>query len=337
MALDRRTLLKASAAAAAGTGMMVDVGASAQGRAIINLQLGWILGGNQIGEVCAKQLGYYNAEGLDLRIQPGGPNIDGVAVVAAGRFEIGQVSSSPSLMLASSQDIPVRCFAAGAQVHPFSYISRARNPVRQPRDLIGKKIGTQSTAVILLRALLAKNGIAEREVTIIPIGADMTPLMTGQVDVITGWLTNTTALRVVQDPVVMRLWDTGVRLYALPYYATAQTVERRADVLARFLRASGRGWAYAHANRPQAVDMLLKEFPNLNRGDELEALEVMLEYAFGPKTATEGWGTMDPEVWREQIDLYAQLGQFSRRTPRLEEVMTMEILRMTNGTRPLIG
>jgi hypothetical protein len=44
--------------------------------------------------------------------------------------------------------------------------------------------------------------------------------MTSGVDVITGWLTNTTALRVVPDTVMMRLWDTGVRLYALPYYAT---------------------------------------------------------------------------------------------------------------------
>jgi len=335
MALDRRTLLKGAAAVAAGA--MVDVEARAQGRAVVNLQLGWLLSGNQIGEVCAKQLGYYEAEGLELRFQGGGPNIDGVAVVAAGRFEIGQVSSSPSLMLASSQDIPIRCFAAGEQVHPFSYISRGRNPVRQPRDLIGKKIGTQSTAVILLRALLAKNGIAERDVQIIPMGADMSPVMTGQVDVVTGWLTNTTALRVIPDPVVMRLWDTGVRLYALPYYATAQTVERRADVLAKFLRATGRGWAYAHANRDQAVDLLVKEFPNLDRSDEREAIDVMLAYAFGPKTATEGWGTMDPEVWREQIDLYAQLGQFSRRTPRLEEVMTLDILRLTAGQRPQIG
>jgi NitT/TauT family transport system substrate-binding protein len=321
-----------------GAGVALSIGAQAQARTTINLQLGWILGGNQIGEVCAKHMGFYEAEGLELRFQSGGPNIDGVAIVAAGRFEIGQVSSSPSLMLAASQDIPVRCFAAGAQVHPFSYISRTRNPVREPRDLIGKKIGTQSTAVILLRALLAKNNIAENQVQIIPIGSDMTPLMTGQVDVVTGWLTNTTALRVVGDErVTMRLWDTGVRLYALPYYATAQTIERRGEVLAKFLRATGKGWAYAHANRPQAVDFLVKEFPNLNRADELAALDVMLEYAFGPKTATDGWGTMDPEVWREQIALYAQLGQFSKRTPRLEEVMTLDVLRATAGTRPLIG
>jgi NitT/TauT family transport system substrate-binding protein len=332
--MHHRTLL----AGGMGAGVALSVGAQAQARTTINLQLGWILGGNQIGEVCAKHMGFYEAEGLDLRFQSGGPNIDGVAIVAAGRFEIGQVSSSPSLMLAAGQDIPVRCFAAGAQVHPFSYISRTRNPVREPRDLIGKKIGTQSTAVILLRALLAKNNIAENQVQIIPIGSDMTPLMTGQVDVVTGWLTNTTALRVVGDErVTMRLWDTGVRLYALPYYATAQTIERRGEVLAKFLRASGKGWAYAHANRPQAVDFLIKEFPNLNRADELAALDVMLEYAFGPKTAADGWGTMDPEVWREQIALYAQLGQFTKRTPRLEEVMTLDVLRATAGTRPLIG
>ena len=69
---------------------------------------------------CAKQLGYYEQEGIELAIQPGGPNIDGVAVVASGRFEVGQVSSSPSLMLAASQDIPIKCFAAGAQKHPYA-------------------------------------------------------------------------------------------------------------------------------------------------------------------------------------------------------------------------
>jgi NitT/TauT family transport system substrate-binding protein len=334
MAIGRRTFM---ASAAAATGAFLDVDARAQGRAVVNLQLGWLLSGNQIGEVCAKQLGYYEQEGLELRFQAGGPSIDGVAVVASGRFEVGQVSSSPSLMLAASQDIPVRCFAAGAQEHPFSYISRAGKPVRTPRDLIGKKVGTQSTAVILLRAMLAKHNIPENQVQVIPLGADMSPLMTGQVDVVTGWLTNTTAMKVIPDPVIMRLWDTGVRLYALPYYATAQTIQRRGDVLAKFLRASGRGWAYAHANRDAATEMLVKEFTNLNRADEREALDVMLQYAFGPKTLAEGWGTMDPQVWREQIDLYAQLGQFTRRTPTLDEVMTMEILRQTGDTRPKIG
>ncbi|BEP58802.1 hypothetical protein GmRootV35_60240 [Variovorax sp. V35] len=86
-------------------------------------------------------------------------------------------------MLAVSQGLPIKCFAVGAQKHPFTFFSLAKNPVRKPADLIGKKVGIPSTAAILLRALLAKNKIAEKDVTIITVGSDMVPLLTGEVDV----------------------------------------------------------------------------------------------------------------------------------------------------------
>src|SRR4051794_28419572 len=237
MPFHRRDVLKMSAAAAAGFAgsSMLSFEAGAQAKPVVNLQLGWLLSGNQIGEVCAKAMGYYDAEGIDLKFQAGGPNIDGVAVVAAGRFEAGQVSSSPSLMLAASQDIPIRCFATGAQEHPYTFFSLKKKPVHEPKDMVGKKVGIQATGVILLKALLAKNKIPEKEVEIVTIGADMTPLLTGQVDVVTGWLTHTTALKPLgPDRVDLRLWDTGVKLYALPYYATVDTLKTKKDHLAKF-------------------------------------------------------------------------------------------------------
>src|SRR5215212_5228781 len=111
----RRQLLTASCLAgglAAASGL-VSVGARAAGTTPVNMQLGWLVGGNQIGEVVAKRLGYYEQEGINFSIQPGGPNIDGVAIVASGRFEVGEVSSSPSVMLAVSQGLPIKCFAVG--------------------------------------------------------------------------------------------------------------------------------------------------------------------------------------------------------------------------------
>jgi NitT/TauT family transport system substrate-binding protein len=331
----RRTLQLAAGAAAGG---FVGVEADAQGRDVINLQLGWLLSGNQLGEACAKQLGYYEQEGIDLRFQPGGPSIDGVAVVAAGRYEIGQVSSSPSLMLASSQDIPVRCFAVGAQQHPYTLFSLKKNPVHEPKDLIGKRVGIQATGVILLRALLAANKIPEAKVKIVTIGAEMTPVMTGQVDVVTGWLTNTTALTVLGDQRVdMRLWDSGVRLYALPYYATAKTLSTRADVLAKFVRATAKGWQYAKDNTVNAVDLMMKVFPNLDRADELVAADAMLRFVFNENTRRNGWGAMDPNVWKEQIDQYASLGQFSKRVPNVSDVASFDVLDATAGDRARIG
>jgi len=335
----RRDALKLGAAASLAAGSnFVSIGADAQGRPTVNLQLGWLSSGNQIGEVVAKHMGFYEQEGIQLAIQPGGPAIDGVAVVASGKYEVGQVSSSPSLMLAVSQDLPIKCFAVGAQQHPFSYFSLAKNPIRQPKDMIGKKIATQATAVILLRALLAKHAIPENQVQILTMGAEMSPVLTGQADAVTGWLTNTSAMKVLgKDYVTLRLWDSGVRLYALPYYATVDTIAKKGDVLAKFVLATGKGWEWAHKNRDAAVDFLIKEFPNFNRAEEREAADVMLEYAFNENTKTNGWGAMDPQVWREQIDLYAQLGQFSKRVPRVEEVMTLEILNATGAARPRIG
>jgi len=86
---DRRRLLAAAAGSLLGGGNLLSIGARAAGRTKIDMQLGWLIGGNQLGEVVAKKQGYFEQEGIDFEIQPGGPNIDGVAVVASGRFGLG--------------------------------------------------------------------------------------------------------------------------------------------------------------------------------------------------------------------------------------------------------
>lgn len=331
----RRRLLKSSLAAGGlAAGGFLSIDALAQGKTRINMQLGWIPSVNQVGEVVAKRLGFYEQEGIEFAIQPGGPNIDGVAIVASGRYEVGQVSSSPSVMLAVSQGLPIKCFAVGAQKHPFTFFSLAKNPVRKPADLVGKKVGIPSTAGILLRALLARNKIAEKDVTVVTVGSDMAPLLTGQVDVVTGWLTSTTALKALgPDRVDLTLWDAGVQLYALPYYATTKTIETQPKVLEAFVRATSRGWQHAKANRDQAVDLLVKEYPNLKREDERAAIDVMIEYALGGAAQTQGWGTMDPAVWQSQITTYAELDQFTARTPKVDDVIWLGALKGTAEAR----
>ena len=335
----RRTLLQGSAATAFAAASLLPAGGFAQARSqTVNLQLGYLLGGNQIGEIAAKQLGYFEEEKINLVLQPGGPSIDGVAIVASGRNEIGQVSSSPSLMLAASQKIPVTCFAVGMQQHPYAFFSLAKKPVRTPQDMVGKKIGIQATGRILLTALLRKHNIAEKDVEAVIIGSEFTPLLTGHADAVSGWLTSATAIKILgPDRVELRLWDNGVKLYASPFYATKSTIEKKLEMLTAFLRATARGWAYVHANPGQAVDMLVKEFPTFKRDDEIGAVKVAMGFAFNANTAAKGWGTFEPSVWQEQIDLYDELKQFSNGAPRLDDVITMSILDATKDVRPRIG
>ena len=59
----------------------------------------------------------------------------------------------------------------------------------------------------------------------------------------------------------------------------------------------------------------------------------MLRYSYGELTKSQGWGAMDPAIWQEQISLYSQLGQFTAKTPKLEDVMTMDVLKATVAAR----
>lgn len=336
----RRNFLKAGAAlpVLAATGSLLSVTARAQDMAKVDMQLGWLVSNGLLGEVVAKNKGFYSEEGIDFTVTPGGPNVDGVASVAAGRSTVGQLSSSPSLMLARSAGIPVKAFASGYHTHPFTYFSLAGDPIREPKDMIGKKIATQPTAFILARALLAKNNIAEDQVELVNMGSDMNQLMTGQVSAVTGWLTNTNALAVLgADRVDMRLWDTGIQLYANVYYATDATLTEHADVIARYLKGSARGWGYAKENQEEAVDILVSEYPNLDRASEMAAVGPVIEYAFGAPTKERGWGQMTRENWQAQIDIYAQLKQFEGAVPTVDEVMTLAILDATKDIRMQVG
>jgi len=340
--LTRRHMLGRSAALlagmAAGGGVVSVTSPARAATSDVTFQLGWIISNGQIGEIVARSLGYFEAEGINLKVAPGGPNVDGVAIVAAGSAQAGNLSSSPSLMLARAGGLPVKCFAVGYQEHPFTYFSLPKKPIRTPQDMIGKRIGTQGTARILLRALLAKNKIKESDVQVVVMGSDMLPLMTGQVDAVTGWLTNVSALRALgPERIDMRLWDAGLQLYANLYYATDETLQKHADVLAGFTRAAAKGWAYAHQNPEKAVDILVKAYPNLDRDAELDAIKPVLGFSFTKTTAAKGWGTMEPSVWEQQIHVYDELQQFKGQAPKVTDVMTDSVLKATAAARPKIG
>lgn len=339
--LTKRAFLMHSAAAAVSCGAPLLIGvneARGQSMPTVTMQLGWLASNGLLGEVAAQANGYFEEEGVTLEIEPGGPNVDGVGSVAAGRQTLGQLSSSPSIMLARSAGIPVKAFAAGYQKHPFTYYSLESNPIREPSDMIGKTIATQPTAFILLRALLAANGISEDQVEIVNMGSDMNQLVTGQADAVTGWLTNTNALKVLgEDRVDLMLWDTGIQLYANVYYATDETLSENADTLAAFVRGAARGWGFVRENPEAAVDMLVEAYPNLDRASELDAVSQVVGFSFNESTEADGWGAMTRDNWARQVETYAELDQFEGDVPAVDDVMTTAILDATESTRKQVS
>lgn len=339
--MNRRRFVQGTAALGglAATQSFIGVTAGlAQDVAKVRMQLGWLASNGILGEVAAIKQGFFADEGIELEIVPGGPNIDGVTGVAAGQSQLGMTSSSPAIMLARSAGIPIKAFLAGYQKHPFSYFSLGKNPIRTPQDMIGKTVATQPSAVILLRAMLAANGIAEDQVTIVNMGADMNQLLTGQADVVTGWNTNVEAMQILgPDAVELMLWDAGLQLYANVYFATDEQIDTQGEVLARFTKAAAKGWAYVRDNQEAAVDTLVEAYPNMMRAPELLAVGPVSNYAFGETTKADGWGTMSPALWQAQIKAYADLGQFSGPVPTLDDVVSFSVLDATTDARKAVS
>ena len=331
--ISRRQFLKYTGAislAAAGGGLArlaTPTAANAQQIIAMSQQIGWFLNSQMAGDVVAIEKGYFKDAGIDMKIQPGGPAIDPVQVVAGGGTTFGNVASIGVLLNARAQGLPVKAWGTALQKHPFAFIFYSGSGIKSPKDFEGKTIGIQPTARPLLEAVLKKHSIPKERVKIVFVGGDTVPLATGQVDVITGWIINAGQMNAAAQGGVVnyfRLWDLGIRMYAFTYFSTEQVLKDRRDVLARFLSASAKGWLYARDHPEEAVEAVLKTGRGLDRRIELDTWKNMGPYLTSVVTKTQGWGYMETKVWKELADIYLDLQQITRPVSP-EEVMTLEV------------
>lgn len=335
----RRSFVAGGAAIAglmAGGGAFMRV-AQAQGTDF-KIQFDWLMSNGQLGDVVALKKGFFAEQGLTVEFNPGGPNAQTVPPVLSGQSIMGEFSGSGQALVAHGNGLPIRMLAAGYQRGPFSFFSLPKNPVRKPADLVGKRVGIQPTARFLLDLILKRHGIDPAKVDVINIGFDMSPILSGQVDVITGFRTNTKALSVIgADRVVMTEDDTGLYSYANVYFTSEDSLVRHAEPLRKAMTALAKGWGYAFANRAEAVDLLCSNYPNLDREIEKATADLVMQLSFNADTRRDGWGTFSAARIQEQIDLFEQAKRFEKRKPSVDGFSTRSILDATASVRPKLG
>lgn len=335
-AFDRRTLLAGIAAFGAGIALRIPEGRAEAATVVIKYD--WLISNGQIGDVVALKQGLFQAEGLAVEFSPGGPNSATVPPVVTGQAALGQFSDSAQLLLARGSGVPVKVIACGYRSGPFAFYSLPKAAIRSVKDMIGKRIGIQPTARFVLDAILAQNKIDPSQMDITNIGFDMTPLVSGQVDAVTGWITNTQALSVIgPDRIDLMMKDTGLPSYSNVYFATDAALAENAEVLAKFLRAVAKGWAWTYAHPKEAVDLTVDAYPQLDRATEQATIGLVLKLSFDADTKAKGWGWFDPAAIAEQVRIYDSIGQFQGNTPKPEDCWSSAILEMTAADRPKLG
>jgi NitT/TauT family transport system substrate-binding protein len=242
-------------------------------------------------------------------------------------------------MNAAAAGFPMKVFATGYRTAPFAYFSLPKKPVRKPEDLIGKRLGTQPTARYATDALLKKHQIDPSKVEIVNMGFDMTPLVTGQLDVVTGWVTNTKALSVIgPDRIDFMIKDAGIINYGNAYFTSDDVIAKYPDIVMSFLKAVGRGWEWSFHNRAKAVDIMCDMFDTLDRAIEHRTVGVVMRLSFDQDTRIHGWGWFDPARVNEALDLFAAVDFFKdKKKPAVADFITTQFIEATRDSRPRLS
>jgi NitT/TauT family transport system substrate-binding protein len=208
-----------------------------------------------------KDKGFFEAEGIEVTIPIFKSGTENAQAVLAGEVHIAKGSTELFNIRKAGQD--ARFFWGVANIMPFKLY--AKPDIKTGQDLKGKKLavskfGAQSDT--LTRMALKHFGVEPmREAAILQVGstpARYAAMKSGSVDATLMWFPQTI---LADKEGYRRLLDLSVLISDWPYmafYAKADYLRARRDLVVRFLRAYRKGLAYAMANPNEAVATVAK-------------------------------------------------------------------------------
>jgi len=227
----------------------------------VTLQADWYPQPEHGGFYTALVNGYYKAEGLDLKIQPGGPYVSVQQQVASGAAQFG-MGSSDQVLEGISDEQPLIAVAATMQHDPQGIMVRKDSPIHSFADLDGHTVAikTGSTWFEFLVKRYRLNNVHE-----IPAMMNVANFVANP-DYIQQAFATSEPFFAHQAGVETRILLTSDAGYS-PYrvmFTTTSYVKQHPDVVAKFVRASVKGWREYLNDPTPAHTAIAKLNPALN-------------------------------------------------------------------------
>ncbi|SFV28344.1 NitT/TauT family transport system substrate-binding protein [Devosia crocina] len=278
----------------------------------VALQLSWLHSVQFGGSYIAKSKGYWSEAGLNVALNPGGPNAPVDPAVVTGQALIG-ISAADYASASVEQGAPFKIIGVAMQKNPFVIASLPENPINTPADLVGKKIGMALANTPVLQALCTINNVDINGIEIVPTQYDAAPLVANQVDCLLCWQTDLPVAMAIQgiESVTMLMADHGYAVHSQTYIATEDSLaNRRADLVA-MMAGEVRGWNDFRADPKAAAALTLEMYPD--QGLDLPTQELQAErqvpLMFSELTDANGFGWFTDETVAQNVETLALLGR----------------------------
>lgn len=295
-----------AAALAAGLGGT----AQADGHANdVTLQLQWVTQSQFAGYYVALDQGFYEEEGLNVTILPGGPDIAPPQVLAGGGADV-MLNWMPSALAAREKGLPVVNIAQPFKTSGLMLTCWKDTGIESVEDFRGKTIGVWFFGnEYPFLSWMSQAGIptdgGDDGVTVLRQGFNVDPLLNREADCISTMTYNEYGqvldAGVSEDELVtFKYEEQGVATLEDGIYALEENLEDPVfvDKMVRFVRASMKGWKWAEENPEDAAGIVL-DYDETGAQGEAAQIRMMGEIA---KLTAGSDGSLDPADFQRTVD-----------------------------------
>ena len=276
----------------------------------LTLQLKWVTQAQFAGYYVAQEKGFYEEEGLEVTILPGGPDIAPTQVLAGGGADV-IVEWMPAALAAREKGLPLVNIAQPFKSSGIMLTCLKESDITDPAtDFAGKTLGVWFSGneypflSWMSHLGLSTEGGTEG-VTVLKQGFNVDPLLQKQAACISTMTYNEygqvlDAGLAPEDLVTFKYEDQGVATLEDGLYVLESTLEDSEKVtdLVRFVRASMKGWRYVEENPEEAAEIVLD-----NDETGAQTLDHQVRMAQEIAALTEGSdGTLDEADYQRTVD-----------------------------------
>ena len=281
--------------------------AAAQSLDKVTFGTNWIAEGEHGGFYQALADGTYRKYGLDVTIVPGGPNVNNRILLPVGKIDFFLSANTLQAFDAVEQNVPTIEVAAMFQKDPQVLIAHPDQGVDKFADL--KKLTlfiSKEGVATYYQWLKADYGFTDAQVR--PYTFNPQPFLANKNSAMQGYVTSepfAIAKAAKFTPQVFLLADQGFSAYSTLIETRRDLVDKKPDLVQRFVDASSIGWYnYIYGDNRGADAMIKKQNPEMT--DELLAYCVAALKKYGivdsGEALTLGVGAMTDARMREFFD-----------------------------------
>ncbi len=298
----------------------------------LTLQLKWVTQAQFAGYYVALEKGFYEEEGLNVTIKPGGPDIAPAQVIAGGGADV-VIDWMPSALASREKGLPLVNIAQPFKRSGMMLTCRADSGIKTPQDFPGHTLGVwffgnEYPFLAWMSILGIPTDGSPQGVTVLKQGFNVDPILNGQADCVSTmtyneyWQIIDAGLK-PEDLVTFKYEDQGVATLEDGLYVLEDRLKDPAfeDQLVRFVRASMKGWKWAEEN-PDEAAMIVLEYDETGAQTEQHQKRMMGEIA---KLTAGSEGALDPADYERTVKILMAGGSDPVITKKPEGAWTHQI------------